>query len=229
MTVAHAHVERLNKQLTASVESLPVQFNPSEFTLNKGLQLADVAIPGLDAPVIQFVRGNNETLSVDLFFDTTEDGSAVTTKTDAFYRLIKIDPELHVPPICRFVWGEGDFPGAHLPGEAGSQRRTNGFQCIVESVRQRFTLFDSTGTPLRATLTVTLREYKTLEQQLREIRFRSPDHTRTHVLQRGETLAQIAFDAYDDAAQWRTIAEHNGVLDPLALTPGTVLELPPTR
>jgi len=51
---------------------LSVSFNPTEYTLNKGAQIAEVAIPGLDSPILQFVRGQTETLSVDLFFDSTE-------------------------------------------------------------------------------------------------------------------------------------------------------------
>ena len=34
---------------------------------------------------------------------------------------------------------------------------------------QKFTLFNPLGTPLRATLTVTFREYKTLEEQIAEL------------------------------------------------------------
>ena len=59
---------------------------------------------------------------------------------------------------------------------------------MVESVRQRFTMFSTQGMPLRATLTVSLREYKTLDKQLQQLQLMSPDHTRTHVVQRGETL-----------------------------------------
>ena len=34
-----------------------VQFNPTEFSLDKAAQIAEIAIPGLDAPLLQFVRG----------------------------------------------------------------------------------------------------------------------------------------------------------------------------
>ena len=62
------------------------------------------------------------------------------------------------------------------------------FQCVVESVRQKFTLFSPEGIPLRATLSVTLREYKTLEQQLDQLNLSSPNRTHSHIVQRGETL-----------------------------------------
>lgn len=229
MSSQTARFQRLNRSLTGFEAELQVQFSPTEFTLTKGAQLAEVAIPGLDMPILQFVRGQTETLTLDLFFDTTDDRTPVTERTDAFYQLVKIDPDTHAPPICRFVWGDAHFAGSKLSGRASSQKRRNGFQCVVDSVRQRFTLFAEDGMPLRATLTVSLREYKTLEQQLSEIRLNSADHTRAHVVRQGETLSVIAGDAYDDPTQWRAIAAHNRIVDPLGLRPGTVLELPPTR
>src|SRR5262249_12911811 len=141
---------------------LSVSFNPTEYTLNKSAQIAEVAIPGLDSPILQFVRGQTETMSLDLFFDSTESGmddqsASVTTKTDPFYQLIKIDGATHAPPVCFFSWGD-QFPGQRKYTTGSPQR--HGFKCIVESVRQRFTLFSPQGVPLRATLTVSLKEYK---------------------------------------------------------------------
>ena len=205
-----------------------VRFNPTEYTLNKGAQIAEVAIPGLDSPILQFVRGQTETLSVDLFFDTTEFGmddnaQSVAKMTDEFYKLVKIESATHAPPICFFSWG-ADFPGQR-PYNEGSQQR-HGFKCLVESVRQRFTLFSPQGVPLRATLTVSLKEYKTLAEQIDEINKTSPDHSHTHVVQLGETLSQISYFLYDDPAQWRAIADQNAILDPLELKRGAVLEIP---
>jgi len=217
-------------------EPVEVSYNPTEFTLNKAVQIADINIPGLDMPILQFVRGQTETLTLDLFFDSTEEGmgeeaKAVTEKTDQFYQLIKIDRKTHAPPVCHFTWGEKGFPGSKLTDQWESQNasRTNGFQCIVESVRQRFTLFSPKGTPLRATLTVTLREYKTLEQQIDQIRFASPDHTHAHLVRQGDTLSRISGRVYKDPREWRHIAEHNKIADPLDLPPGAILELPPLR
>ena len=43
--------------------------------------------------------------------------------------------------------------------------------------------------PLRATLSVTFREYKTLQEQLKELKLASADHTKRHVVVQGETDA----------------------------------------
>jgi hypothetical protein len=209
--------------------AIAVNYNPTEYTLNKGAQLAEINIPGLDSPILQFVRGQTETLSLDLFFDTTEAGmgdstTSVTTVTDQFYKLVKIDGTTHAPPICLFSWGS-EFPGKRAYG-TGSQQR-HGFKCVVESVRQRYTLFSPQGIPLRATVTVSLREYKTLYEQIAEINKQSSDHTSTHLVQSGETLAQISAAVYNDPTQWRAIALNNNLFDPMNLQPGQMLEIPP--
>jgi nucleoid-associated protein YgaU len=237
VTLQRATIERLQADLTpySPPREEPVLYNPSELTFSKGAQVAEAAIPGLDSPVLQFVRGQSETLSLELFFDSTDAGTgagarAVTADTDRFYQLIKIDRELHVPPVCRFKWGVAQFPGTHMTDGWVSQNagRANGFQCVVESVSQRFTMFSPAGFPLRATLTVALREYKSLGQQLRELNRRSADHTHAYVVQEGDTLAGIAHAVVGDARLWRAIAEANGIEDPLDPPPGAVLEVPPT-
>jgi hypothetical protein len=198
---------------------IPVQFNPPELSFTKGAQIAEIAIPGLDSPILQFIRGQNEKLTLDLFYDTTtllKVTPAVTDvrlMTNSIYQLVKIQPRTHAPPRVRFIWG------------AGLQ-----FKAIAESVTQKFTLFNQLGTPLRATVSVTFREYKTLEEQIAEQNLQSSDHTKRRVVRRGETLSQIAAREYDDPEQWRLIADANPdvAANPRRLAPGTVLEIPPT-
>ncbi len=234
-------------------ERIPVQYNPTEYTLDKTAQIAEIQIPGLDSPLQQFVRGNSEKLTLELFFDTTEHGmgagaTSVTTETDKIYQLIKIEPTRHAPPICTFVWSD-QYPGSSVGGAQGSaaagavlsaagsigaaagaalgNQRRNGFRCIVEGVKQKFTLFSSEGVPLRATVTVTLREYKTLDDQMKRLKLSSPDRTHAHVLQQGDSLASVAHHHYERAAAWRAIADYNQVEDPRRINAGKFLEVPP--
>ncbi|MCP4304297.1 MAG: LysM peptidoglycan-binding domain-containing protein [bacterium] len=208
-----------------------VQYNPTELSLDKGVQLAEINIPGLDAPLQQFVRGQAEKLSLELFFDTTEDGmgaraTPVTAKTDQIYQLAKVDSETHAPPKVTFTWNR-HFPGSSLDyGDAWTNFLRNSFTGVVESVKQKFTLFSPEGIPLRATVNLVLREYRPLEEQLKQLKLSSPDRTRSHVLGRGETLSAVAAHAYDRPGDWRRIADANGIEDPRRLTPGTLLTIP---
>lgn len=201
-------------------EEIDVQFNPAEYTISKGVQIAEIAIPGLDSPILQFVRGQNEKLTLDLFFDTTLDQDKkaaamdttavdVRTKTRAIYELTKVQAKTHAPPRVTFSWGSLSF------------------NALVESVQQKFTLFNPKGIPLRATLSVTFREYKTLKDQLKNPARGSADHTKRRIVQRGDTLSGIAAEEYTDPGAWRRIAEVNDIVNPRQLAPGTVLAIPP--
>jgi hypothetical protein len=208
-------------------------FNPTEYTLSKNAQFAEHPIPGLDSPILQFVRGQAETTSLDLFFDTTDKGMSgsvtpVTTETDKFYQLVKINGNDHAPPVCLFSWGTG-FAGSSLGAEWASQGREHGFKCVIESVRQRFSFFSSEGVPLRATLTVGLKEYKTVQEQVGRINLQSADQTHSYTLRQGETLTDVANAVYGDPTAWRPIADRNSVTDPLAVAAGSILEIPPLR
>lgn len=230
--LAKAQIQRLHlPDGTPIGAALNVLYNPTEYTLSKANQIAEVAIPGLDSPILQFIRGQSETLTIDLFFDTTDDGTGasatpVTEKTDAFYRLIKIESETHAPPVVLFTWGGDAFPG-HRTNELQPGQARHGFQGVVESVRQRYTMFSSLGLPLRATLSLVLKEYKTLPQQLAELGLLSPDRTKAHAIQAGQTITRIAELVTGDGSDWRRIAEHNGIEDPFDLAPGTILEVLP--
>ena len=147
---------------------------------------------------------------VDLFFDTTEDGTgagatSVTTHTDQIYSLVKIEPAGHAPPICTFIWN-AKFPGADLPPAAG-QPAAERFHCVVESVKQKFTFFSPEGVPLRATLTLTLREYKTLDEQLDAAQ---SELARPHPQPRDQRQATrspaLRRRYYRRAGEWRAIA-----------------------
>lgn len=221
MTLTKAKIEILDKPAIDPDRGLPqfisVQFNPTEYTLAKGAQLAEIGIPGIDSPIQQFIRGQAEKLTMDLFFDTTENGmdiaaSDVRQHTRSIYQLVKIQPKTHAPPRIQFTWGEG-----------------LSFKAIVENVQQKFSLFNPLGIPLRATVSVAFREYKDLEEQLKELNLQSSDHTKSRVVRRGETLSSIAAEEYEDARLWRRLAEHNAstVTNPRRLVPGTVLQIPP--
>lgn len=217
----------------SKTEDIKFKFNPTEWSFDKAVQIAEVNIPGLDTPLLQFVRGQNEKIVLDIFCDSTEDGLganavSVTEQSDRIYQLVKIEPTRHAPPICTLIWNS-KFPGCDTSAQIGGNQKRTSFTCIVESVRHRYTMFSSKGVPLRATLTVTLREYKTLQTQLEQLNLSSPDRTHAHALDRGETLSALAGRYYQRPNAWRAIADlaKNGIEDPRRLEVGRILAIPP--
>jgi nucleoid-associated protein YgaU len=217
-----------------------VQYNPTELSLDKSTQLAELAIPGLDAPLQQFVRGQAEKLSVELFFDSTDAGGtgadavSVTKQTDKIYMLGKVESNSHAPPVVTFIWG-GHFSGdglaeAMTQDSFGSPPATNqtrySFTGVVESIRQQYKLFSPLGVPLRATINLVLREHRPLDLQLYELGLNSPNKTHRRVLERGETLSGLAGELYAQPGLWRRIADSNGIEDPRRLSAGLVISAP---
>ncbi len=203
---------------------VPFLFNPAQLSVEKSNHFAEINIPGLSTSVLQFVRGNSRTISMELFFDTYEQGrdvriytdritgwdagSMLSSLPDAAKGLMDIDSELHAPPVCLFIWGAFVF------------------QCVIERVSKRFTLFLPEGIPVRATLSVSLKEYREVDIQVKELDLHSADLTKQRVVIQGDSLWAIAAKEYGDPADWRRIADKNEIDNPRLLTPGQELVIP---
>src|SRR5207248_1004687 len=132
-------------------------FNPPEYQLQKSNQYAEIGIPGLGSSLLQFVKGSAQTLTMELFFDTTDLGLDVRAFTSLVLALTDVNSDTHAPPALLFIWGTLIFP------------------CVLESVTQRFEYFNAFGLPLRARLQVTLKGHDLLEDLLASIPLLSAD------------------------------------------------------
>lgn len=189
-------------------QSFTVLFNPTEYTIEKANQIAEIGVPGLIAPILQYVHGNTRTLSLELYFDTYEERMDVRQYTDQVYSLLAIEPSTHVPPICDISWGGFGFRG------------------VLDHVSGKFTLFLSDGTPVRATLSVVFKEFIDVDVVVRENPTQSSDHRKVRVVRAGDRLDTIAYEEYGNSAKWRHIAETNGLVDVRHLRPGGSLVIP---
>jgi nucleoid-associated protein YgaU len=79
---------------------------------------------------------------------------------------------------------------------------------------------------VRGKLSLSLREYSPLSEQLDALNLASPNKTHSYVLSRGDTLSGVAGQFYFDATNWRPIALANGIDDPRRLNPGARLTVP---
>lgn len=209
------------KNASKNGPEVPVKFNPSEYSISRNMSYAEIQVPGLTTPLLQFVRGEAQTLSLELFLDQSDRVSAGKTAANqsdspkgiendlaALRALVTIDKELHAPPVVQFGWG------------------TEKFQGVVTGYTEKFVLFDLAGNALRARVTLQLKAYVAPDVQLKQLDKHSPDRTKTHVVREGERLDTIAADAYGDPAAWPAIARANGLTRPRILRVGALLVIP---
>jgi nucleoid-associated protein YgaU len=199
---------------------IPVLFNPTEYSFDKSNSYKATPIPGLDSPILQFVNGECDQLSMELFLDDLTDPEGPTSvrqkekdpvgkRLKDLSKLLEIDRDLHAPSPVRFNWGPLEFPA------------------VIEKLGRKVTKFHPDGTPARVALSVSFKEYRTLRQQLEDPRRESADKTKRRVVVGGDALWAIAAREYDDADEWVRIAEANDLDDPRDIAPGDWLELPP--
>ena len=192
---------------------ITVLFNPAEYTIERANTYKANAIPGLSGPLLHFIQGEADTLSMELFLDDFTDprpgGKTVLQRIDEIAGLLEIDGELHAPPHVRFIWGQLTF------------------KAIFEKLSRKITLFQPDGTPARATLNVSFKEYKTLPELVNEPRRQSADKSKRRLIVGADALWLMAAREYGDPALWRVIARHNDIDDPRDVSAGDWVTVPP--
>jgi hypothetical protein len=158
--------------------------------------------------VLQFVNGNAKSLTMDLFFDSTDTGVDVRGRSDAVANLTEPDPLSKAPPRLMLLWGSLAFP------------------CFLISVRQSFDYFNALGMPLRATLTVEFKGHDSLEDLLSAAPIAQVEQAARYVVKGSDTLQRIATEVYGNPNEWRQIAAANNVDNPRAIIPGFGLQIP---
>ena len=197
-----------------------VLFNPTEYSFERTNSYKATPVPGLSSPLLQFVNGECDQLSMELFLDDYTDPGGPTSllqkesdpvvkRLEDISKLLLIDRDLHAPPPVRFDWGPMKF------------------FAVIEKLGRKVTMFHPDGTPARATLSVSFKEYRTLRQQLQEPRRESADKSKRRVVVGREQLWRIAAREYDDPNEWIRIAAANDLDDPRDIEPGDWLLLPP--
>lgn len=208
--------------LTNSVTGvrIPVHFNPEEYTVNRENNFAQSPVPGLSAPILQFVHGNMQTLEMELFLDTYEEHREgprvlnraredVRTLVQRLTDLMNIDPTTHAPPVLLFTWASLSFT------------------CVLAKTAQKFTMFLPDGTPVRAKVQATFNQFANIDLEAKEIKRETADYSKRYLVGEGETLSSIAWKEYGDARAWRPIALANAIDDPRrGLETGRTLRLP---
>lgn len=157
-------------------------------------------------------------MNVTLFFNTynpptldnpEEGGTDVTKYTKRIRNLTLIDGTLHRVPKVTFSWGSIQFTG------------------IITDVKESYTMFLADGMPVRAKVEVSFKSVYDISTGKRMSPLESPDRTKIKTVMQGDSLWSIAAQEYEDPEKWKLIAQENGILNPLKLSPGQTLKLPP--
>ena len=204
--------------LGEKIKDIDFQFNPTQLLLSKAADWNSRTSPKFRfAAIPEFSGAQPYTMSMTIFLDSsmTPTGTTVQDEVEALLNccevtLASIVANQPCTPWVFFQWGSFS---------------TASFIAYVQSVQATYTLFNTSGTPIRATCDVTLTQIPLLTQGQNPTSGALEVH-RVHRVVSGDTLQSMAWREYGDATKWRAIAEANEIDDPMRLKVGEELLIP---
>lgn len=206
--------------------AIDVCFNPKEYSLEKSLEW-DAEQAFADAPQPEFKAPKPMTLSVTLQFDTYEERVNVRDKwvrkieklafmkqqlpNDGKSTKSKADKQKYRPPVILFVWGRFSFKG------------------VIESLSQKYTMFLSDGTPVRAECALKIRNVlqpDVDDDQSQSFAVKQNTAVSMYTVKDGDRLDLIAAEKLGDANRWSEIALLNDIVDPTTMDNLKTLKIP---
>jgi Contractile injection system tube protein/LysM domain len=205
-------------------ETIPVLFNPTEYTITKSNNWSFDPVQGQSLPPPEFGGGQPREISLSLLLDNSLLDGRRTVKqiSDKLFRMMEVGDgrpaggTRSAPPFVTFRWGAVDT-----------------FKAVCTSLTVAYQLFEPNGDPIRANVQLQLKQAIQASTASSASANRPQNPTTraiaghgVHTVRDGDSLPSIAYHAYGDATRWRVIAEANDVDDPLRLRRGTPLVLP---
>ena len=115
----------------------------SEVTTEKSVPWTAHRTTEGDEPAMEFEAAEPKSLNVELMFDLFEERGGVGEKVKPIEDLMTVDPALQRPPMIGLEFTKNQMPP--LKG-------------VVESVNTKYTMFLPDGTPVRATVRLTMKQ-----------------------------------------------------------------------
>jgi LysM repeat protein len=200
----------------APLKRVTFQFNPKEYSVQKSASWVSKPGKGNKKPTTEYNGPEPRSMTVEAFLDATGSrdakGGNLMTDIETLFDCLAPLPETvqndkPSPPFVQFGWGDVRF------------------EAFVKQVSVKYTLFDPSGTPIRATVSLTLQETSTPPSKQNPTSGALAS-LRTHTVVAGDSLQSIAYAEYKDARLWRALAHTNRLDDPMRLRAGTSLLVP---
>lgn len=145
------HLPTLTKCLIKNLDSgeeISAYFNPKEIGIDKNVPWNKHKDSKADKPILEFTDADPAELSLELLFDTFEPRTSVYQEyIEKLEKLVKVDEAKKRPPMVLFLWG------THFPK----------FMGVVSTLGVKYTMFLPDGTPVRATVTMKIKEGRDLK------------------------------------------------------------------
>lgn len=207
------------KDLRGRARTFVIPVNPEQFSRTLQIKLEETQAPGTHGNNPRSNKTPPEEVKLDFIFDGTgtvenyyseHKDKNVSAQIDEFlFTVYNFEPEIHQPRFLKFIWG-GLL-----------------FECRLTNLQINYTLFNPDGTPLRAKLSATFKQYVESIKRVKIEDKRSPDLSKEKTVLEGENLPLISFDEYGDPNLYIQLAQQNNLTNFRKIRGGAAILLPP--
>jgi len=195
--------------------SYTLMLNPEKIQWTRANTFSDEASVGANAVSLKFSKAQVQKLSFETVIDCT--GVVDSTRTNMTTEINQLtqviytyNGQIHQPNFLIISWGTGIT-----------------FNCVLASYTLTYTLFNASGTPLRARVAFEFSSYMSPTLVANSAGNQSPDMTHLVNVVAGQNLPQISQQIYNSPLYTVQLAQFNGMNKFRQLQPGQVLTVPP--
>lgn len=199
-------------------------YNPTSFSIDHEIK-HDAQENLLTGNMVKkFLSANPRTVSMELFFDgtgaspsslgvnTNEPGGINSVENQINNFLLgayKISGAIHRPNYIMIIWGSFIMTG------------------VLASANVTYTMFAPDGSPLRAKMSITIKEHTESRLLVKALTLQSPDLSKSITVEEGDTLPLLCYREYGDASYYLKVAQANNLNNYRHLKQGAELLFPP--
>jgi hypothetical protein len=216
--VIRAFTDKKLQQPAPRFDTFELPINPETYSQNYKVEYDTRRPQGQQGTDARYKSTAPEELKLEFVFDGTgalEDyrGNANEPVAEQVTRFLNtvyfMEGEIHRPKFLKVLWGKLVFP------------------CLLSNLDINYTLFNPSGTPLRAKLSATFINYIEHEARVARENKKSPDLTRTREVKEGDRLDLMTYRAYGDSRYVMQVAKANGLTSFRNVAAGKTILFPP--
>lgn len=190
--------------------------NPETYTIDLKMETKGGQGQGTSGKQQKFTFKEPEEFTFEFLFDNTGiiDGKpnpkGINDNLKKFQDLaFSMDGKVHEPRHVHVIWGTFDFKGR------------------ITGMTINYKLFNPDGSPIRATVKVTIKKSDEEKERTAKERKQSPDLTHKRILKKGETLPWLSYIIYGDPKYYIQLAQANQISNFRKIKEGTEIYFPP--
>lgn len=202
-----------------------VMFNPESVQKKFNNGYHNVPATPMSQGTVDYSHSSPSSISMKLIFDDTQVNEyahviamneenkykSVSDRIDEFLKfIVRRKGSIHEPPHLTISWG-----------------KTLDYECRLQSLDINYTLFDRSGSPLRAELSVSFIEDDLPVAQVIKGELESPDLTHYRMVKDGDQLPLMCENIYGSPNYYKEVARVNNIKDFRNLKPGQEIYFPP--